>query len=123
MSREQEANKASKSYAYWMCNLCLDEFCPKMTLECPQFRESLRTFSEGVRWADEHPKSMEHPKSVWHPASEEPSGKDWRIMCQDEDGGCWIDNRIDAMLLHNTWNEYAVTEAVVKWAYIDELIK
>lgn len=29
MTREEEANKASISYASQMCDLCLDEYCKK----------------------------------------------------------------------------------------------
>ena len=76
-------------------------------------------FLHGVEWADEHPDLS----SLWHSADEEPEGGYWRILCQDEEDGCWVENKNDAMRLHNTWNEYAAIEMVVKWAYIDELIE
>lgn len=65
--------------------------------------------------------NYEHAK-VWHKASDEPQGKDWRILCQDECGGCWVENKNDAIRLHNTWNEYVAIELVVKWAYIRDLL-
>ena len=73
-------------------------------------------FLHGVEWADEH------PVDVWHDVSEEPVGNNWKILCQDEMNGCWVENRVDAMLLHNTWNEYAGIEMLVKWAYIRDLL-
>lgn len=73
-------------------------------------------FLHGVEWTDEH------PVDVWHDASEEPVGNNWKILCQDEMNGCWVENRVDAMLLHNTWNEYAGIEMLVKWAYIRDLL-
>lgn len=61
-------------------------------------------------------------KQIWHDVSEEPTGRYWRIMCQDEEGGCWVENRNNAMLLHNTWDEYVAVEIVVKWAYVIDLL-
>lgn len=123
MTREEEANKASKSYASQLCVFCLDEYCKEEGLTCPQFRESLVVFSEGIKWADEHPKSIGQPKNIWHHASEEPQGTDWRIICQDEEGKFWIKDWADVILLYNTWNTYVTIEKLIKWAYIDELIK
>ena len=75
-------------------------------------------FLHGVEWADEHPDLS----SLWHSADEEPEGNNWKILCQDEMGGCWVENRVDAMLLHNTWSGYAGIEMLVKWAYIKDLL-
>lgn len=80
-------------------------------------------FLHGVEWADEHPKSIGQPKNIWHHASEEPQGTDWRIICQDEEGKFWIIDWADVILLYNTWNTYVTIEKLIKWAYIDELIK
>lgn len=80
-------------------------------------------FIEGVEWADEHPKSIGQPKNIWHHANEEPQGTDWRIICQDEEGKFWIIDWADVILLYNTWNTHVTIEKLVKWAYIDELIK
>lgn len=76
----------------------------------------ISAFLAGAKWADEH------PKNVWHQADEEPQGNNWKILCQDEENGCWVENRNDAIRLHNTWNEYVAIELVVKWAYISDLI-
>lgn len=75
-------------------------------------------FENGAKWADEHP----NLESLWHNASEEPVGNNWEILCQDEMNGCWVENRVDAMLLHNTWNEYASIEMLVRWTYISDLL-
>ena len=114
---EEEINQVSKSYASQMCDLCLDEYCKEMGLVCPQFRESLRAFSEGVKWADEH------PKSIWHNASEEPQGEDWLILFEGEKGNYWVQSKDGVIFFHNTWKEYVKAEMVSRWAYIDELIK
>ena len=62
------------------------------------------------------------PVNIWYEASKEPEGNNWRILCQDEEGGCWVENRDEVMRLHNTWDEYAATELVVKWAYISDIL-
>lgn len=76
-------------------------------------------FEAGAKWAEEHL----NLSSPWHQASEEPAGTDWRIICQDEKGNYWVQSKDGVIFFHNTWKEYAATEMVAKWAYIDELIK
>ena len=77
-----------------------------------------QAFEKGAMLANNNPDTS----SLWHDASEEPVGNNWKILCQDEMNGCWVENRVDAMLLHNTWNEYAGIEMLVKWAYIRDLL-
>lgn len=60
--------------------------------------------------------------SLWHDASEEPVGNNWKILCQDEMNGCWVENRVNAMLLHKNWNVYTEIEMLVRWAYISDLL-
>lgn len=62
MAREEkEINSASIVYASQLCFSCLDfELCKGMSLVCPEFRESVISFSEGIRWADEHPVKKEN---------------------------------------------------------------
>lgn len=73
-------------------------------------------FLDGVKWADEH------PANVWHDANEEPEGANWEILCQDENDGCWVENRIDAQLLHKNWDAYTEIEKIVRWAYTSDLL-
>lgn len=60
--------------------------------------------------------------SLWRGASEEPKGDNWKILCVDVYDKCWVDNRVNAFLLHNKWDEYAAIELVKMWAYIDDLL-
>lgn len=76
----------------------------------------IAAFVAGVDYTDRH------PKNVWHDASEEPKGNYWKILCQDEEGSCWVEERGDMVYSHNTWNEYIEIEMVVKWAYISDLL-
>lgn len=73
-------------------------------------------FLHGVEWADEH------PVDVWHEASEEPNGNNWEILCVDVYNGCWVDSRVNALLLYNKWNEYVDIEQVKMWAYVNNLL-
>lgn len=59
---------------------------------------------------------------IWHNASEEPVGNNWKILCQDKNDCCWVENRIDAQLLHKDWNAYTEIEKIVRWAYISDLL-
>lgn len=76
----------------------------------------MSAFISGAKWSDEH------PKNVWHSADEEPGDKDWKILCEDEEGGCWVEYETQAIRLHNNWKEYTAIEMVVKWAYISDLL-
>ena len=76
-------------------------------------------FEAGAKWVNSNPNLL----SPWHQASEEPVGRDWRIMCRDEKGDYWVEDGTDAMQSHNTWDEYAAVKMIVKWAYFDELLK
>ena len=60
--------------------------------------------------------------NLWRGASEEPKGDNWKILCVDVYDKCWVDNRVNAFLLHNKWDEYAAIELVKMWAYIDDLL-
>lgn len=106
MSREEEILNASADTFI----SCGDEFTRAIKMLW------VTAFIAGAAWADKH------PKNVWHQADEEPQGNNWKILCQDEENGCWVENRTDAIDLHNTWNEYVEIEMVVKWAYISDLL-
>ena len=97
-----------------------------MTREREIIREAKKYYSDNIKCYDAFLHGVEfadrHPENIWHDASEEPVGNKWKILCQDEMNGCWVENRVDAMLLHNTWNEYAGIEMLVKWAYINDLL-
>ena len=108
MNREEEILNASADTFI----SCGDEFTRAIKMLW------VTAFIAGAAWADKHPDIS----ALWHPASEEPQGNNWKILCQDEENGCWVENRTDAIDLHNTWNEYVEIEMVVKWAYISDLL-
>lgn len=118
MNREEEIKQVAENYASQMCKDCPARilFCEKKNKKCVERREQEKVYADGAKWADKH------PANVWHSADEEPQGGYWRILCQDEEDGCWVENKNDAMRLHNTWNEYVAIELVVKWAYIRDLL-
>lgn len=124
MERNEELQKAAENYASQMCNDCFARrHCEWKNEKCIEYEAKENGFADGVKWADEHPKSIGQPKNIWHHANEEPQGTDWRIICQDEEGKFWIIDWADVILLYNTWNTHVTIEKLVKWAYIDELIK
>ena len=115
MKREEKINQASKSYASQMCDLCLDEYCKEIGLVCPQFRESLRAFSEGVKWADEH------PVNVWHDASEEPERRNGGILCE-HDLYYWVATQPYLSSICGNWHMKVKREHLKRWAYISDLL-
>lgn len=117
MTREEEINQASGAYAFQLCAECINsEICKEMGLGCPRLRESIIAFSEGVKWADEH------PKNVWHSADEEPNDK-YEILVQDEFGHFWLTDYVeDISHYQNGWKECAACECIIRWAYISELL-
>ena len=76
MTREEEIKQAAEAYASQTCNLCLDEYCLKMGLTCPNIHESVIAFTDGSEWADEHP----NLESLWHNISKEPRLNQWYLL-------------------------------------------
>lgn len=114
MTREEEANKASKSYASQLCVFCLDEYCKEKGLTCPQFRESLIAFSEGVKWADEH------PANVWHEASEKPRAEEWLLLQISEDS--YLSMYLNKLAVDAWVDVFCNTLGVIRYAYIKNLL-
>ena len=106
MGRDEEIIKAStdtfKEYG--------DEFAKVVRLFW------MSAFIAGGDWADKH------PKNVWHSAGEEPAGRDWRILCEDESGNCWVASRHCVFPIYFNWEEYALDKALTRWAYVSELL-
>ena len=88
----------------------------KFASQCYEDGEKYSAFISGAILADNN------PVNVWHDASEEPAGDNWEILCVDIHNGCWVDGRVNALLLHNRWDEYADIELVKMWAYISDLL-
>lgn len=108
MSREEQLQQTAEEWADYYKHA--EALCDYISIRV--------AYKEGAAWADKHPDIS----ALWHPASEEPQGNNWLILCQDEENGCWVENRTDAIDLHNTWNEYVEIEMVVIWAYIRDLL-
>lgn len=118
MTRE-EIKQVAENYASNICNNCSAMlYCEDKNKKCVERREREKVFADGAKWAEE----CLNLSSLWHSADKEPEGGYWRIICQDEEGGCWVENRNDAMRLHNTWDEYVAIELVVRWAYVSDLL-
>lgn len=106
MSREEELQQAAEEWADYYKHA--EDLCDYISIRV--------AYKEGAAWADKH------PKNVWHDASEVPAGRDWRILCEDESGKCWVASRRDAFTIGYNWQEFAEDEALTRWAYISDLL-
>ena len=111
MTREEQINEAVETYINGL-------FEDGIEIPIEDYENIGEGFVAGAKWADKHP----NLESLWHDASEEPVGANWEILCQDEMNGCWVENRIEAQLLHKNWNAYTEIEKIVRWAYISDLL-
>lgn len=118
MTRKEEIKQAAKANASQMCNFCLDKYCMEMCLTCPNLHESVIAFTDGVEWADQHPKI----ESLWHDVSEEPNKHEY-ILFE------YISNRNELKYFaqYVTKNTYGILQEFEKfgkcrWAYISDLL-
>ena len=113
MTRKEEIKQAAKANASQMCNFCLDKYCMEMGLTCPNLNESVIAFTDGVEWADQHPKI----ERLWHDASEVPQENEY-VLIQDEE------NDYDVVLTQSAdeWNTWCGTCKIIRWAYISDLL-
>ena len=65
--------------------------------------------------------NYEHAK-VWHDASEEPAGDDWVILCEDDSGNCFCQNKIIVVELFLNWQKSAEKVWLKRWAYVSDLL-
>ena len=113
MERDKEIQQAAENYASQMCIDCSARiYCEERNKKCVEYREQVKVYADAVKWADEH------PKNVWHKASEEPAGRDWKILCEDESGNCWVASRRNGY----NWKKFAENEALTRWAYVSDLL-
>ena len=117
MERDKELQQAAEAYASIMCNNCSARlYCEEKNKKCAEYREQVNIYADAVKWADEQ------PKNVCHSAEEEPAGRDWRILCEDESGNCWVASRYCVFSISFNWEEYALDKALARWVYIKDLI-
>lgn len=118
MTRKEEIKQAAKANASQMCNFCLDKYCMEVCLTCPNLHESVIAFTDGVEWADQHPKI----ESLWHDVSKFPN-KALPIIVEIYDD---IDPIYEVISIDETddkfW-EYLVSDRdITRWAYISDLL-
>lgn len=77
----------------------------------------IKGFTEGAKWADEHP----NLKSLWHDVSEEPKG-DYFILCDGLGNLQWAENFQHIDMYYANWKDYADAFKVNRWAYISDLL-
>lgn len=106
MGRDKELQQAAEAWADFYNHA--KDLCDYISVRV--------AFRLGAAWADEH------PRNVWHQATEEPAGRDWRILCEDESGNCWVASRHCVFPIYFNWEEYALDKALTQWAYISDLL-
>ena len=106
MTREKEALQAAAD----IFKVCSSEFDKAIEMLW------IAAFIAGVDYADEH------PKNVWHDASEEPAGDDWVILCEDDSGNCFCQNKIIVVELFLNWQKSAEKVWLKRWAYVSDLL-
>ena len=115
MTREEEIKQAAEAYASQTCNLCLDEYCLKMGLTCPNIHESVIAFTDGSEWADEHP----NLESLWHNISKEPRLNQWFIA---QIGDNAFDTFVMTIDRNQDWRTWSKGLNIKRWAYIGDLL-
>lgn len=116
MTREEEIKQAAEAYASQMCNLCLDKYCLKMGLTCPNIHESVIAFTDGSEWADEHP----NLKSLWHDASVRPKDNSEILIKWNIKGNSGYESYHTSTI--ENWEKFLEKYGVSRWAYIDDLL-
>ena len=106
MSREEQLQQTAEEWADYYKHA--EDLCDYISIRV--------AYKEGAAWADKH------PKNVWHNATKEPAGRDWRILCEDESGNCWVASRRDAFTIGYNWQEFAEDKALTRWAYVSDLL-
>ena len=115
MIRGEEIKQAAEAYASQMCNLCLDEYCLKMGLTCPNIHESVIAFTDGSEWADEH----SNLESLWHDAGEEPRYEEFLLAEESDEFNIY---KLSGQEDNNSWELLVSTMGIIRWAYIDDLL-
>lgn len=74
----------------------------------------IKGFTDGAKWADEH------PKNKWHSVDDVPT-EQHDIICKDNKGKCWHCDWKYFYENYPNWKEFVETMNVQKWLYIHEL--
>ena len=115
MTREEEIKQAAEAYASQMCNLCLDKYCLKMGLTCPNIHESVIAFTDGSEWADEHL----NLKNLWHDSSEEPRYEEFLLAEESNEFNVY---KLSGQEDNNSWELLVSAMGIIRWAYVKDLL-
>lgn len=54
----------------------------------------IKGFTEGANWADNNPpQDVVNLNALWHQVTEEPVGKDWKILLENKIGDYWVEGK------------------------------
>lgn len=116
MTRKEEIKQAAKANASQMCNFCLDKYCMEMCLTCPNLHESVIAFTDGVEWADQHPKI----ERLWHDVSEEPTEGLQTILVNCENSELQILKYRNGTPVQ--WSTLVINNKITKWMYTHDIL-
>lgn len=57
---------------------------------------------------------------VWHQVSEEPIGKDWKILIENKNGYYWVESSVS--VFYGNWQKFTEDGELRRWAYIKDLL-
>ena len=91
--------------------------------QCYEDGERYSAFISGAIWADNNnAQDVVNLNDLWHDAIEEPQGE-YDIVCQDTLENVWLTNRREDMKYHQTgWEECVMSECIVRWAYVKDIL-
>lgn len=119
MTIEEEIKQVAENYASQMCNDCSAMlYCEDKNKKCVERREREKVFADGAKWAEERL----NLSSLWHDASEEPTGKDLKILLEDKHGKHWVTSRYSVSVFYGNWQKFTEDDALTRWAYLSELL-
>lgn len=104
MTREEEIKRASVHH--------LDQYDYSYE-EGEHLDFYIKGFTEGAKWADEH------PINVWHSTNEEPMLNQW-FLAQIGDNA--FDTFIMAMNKNKDWREWSKGINIKRWAYVADVL-
>ena len=91
----------------------------KFASQCYEDGERYSAFIAEAIWADNHnDQDVVNLNDLWPDAIEEPQGE-YEIVCQDTLGYVWVTKR---RAYETGWEERAIRESIVRWAYVKDLL-
>lgn len=114
MNRAEAIKQVAENYASQMCKNCSARlYCKGRNKKCAEYREQVKVYTDGAKFADEH------PKDIWHSIDDIPTGN-YDIICKDKTN-YWACSWEYFYENYPNWEQFVKTMNVEKWLYMHEL--